>query len=148
MKTEEYQKIVKRNLPKENKIRNMIIAFVIGGLIGVFAQGLSDLYVYMFKIEMKEALTYSTVTLVFLGCLCTCLGFFDKFVHFARAGLIVPITGFAHSMMSATLEYKKDGMITGIGANMFKLAGSVIVYGVVSAWFFGTVRYLIEVVLK
>ena len=143
MKTEEYQKIVKRNLPKENKVRNMIIAFVIGGLIGVFAQGLSDLYVYMFKIEMKEALTYSTVTLVFLGCLCTCLGFFDKFVHFARAGLIVPITGFAHSMMSATLEYKKDGMITGIGANMIKLAGSVIVYGVVSSYVFGLLRYLI-----
>ena len=143
MKTEEYQKIVKRNLPKENKVINMIIACVIGGLIGVFAQGLSDLYVYMFKIEMKEALTYSTVTLVFLGCLCTCLGFFDKFVHFARAGLIVPITGFAHSMMSATLEYKKDGMITGIGANMFKLAGSVIVYGVVSSYVFGLLRYLI-----
>ena len=143
MKTEEYQEIVKRNLPKENKIRNMIIAFVIGGLIGVFVQGLSDLYVYIFKIEMKEALTYSTVTLVFLGCLCTCLSFFDKFVHFARAGLIVPITGFAHSMMSATLEYKKDGMITGIGANMFKLAGSVIVYGVVSSYVFGLLRYLI-----
>ena len=97
----------------------------------------------MFKIELKEALTYSTVTLVFLGCLCTCLGFFDKFVHFARAGLIVPITGFAHSIMSATVEYKKDGMITGIGANMFKLAGSVIVYGVVSSYVFGLLRYLI-----
>ena len=83
------------------------------------------------------------VTLVFLGCLLTCLGFFDKIVHFARCGLIIPITGFAHAMMSASLEYRKEGFVTGIGANMFKLAGSVIVFGVVSAYIFGFLRLII-----
>lgn len=143
MTKEEYKLLVKKHLPKENKIRNIIIAFLVGGIIGLLAQGLTDLYAYLFEIPTKEAMTFTTVSLVFLGCLLTCLGFFDKWVHWARAGLIVPITGFAHSMMSASLEYKKDGMVTGIGANMFKLAGSVIVYGVVSSYVFGLLRFLI-----
>ncbi len=143
MTQEDYKKLVQKHLPKENKMRNIIVAFVIGGLIGVLAQGLTEIYSYFLEISTKEAMTYTTVSLVFLGCLFTCLGFFDKWVHWARAGLIVPITGFAHSMMSASLEYKKDGMITGIGANMFKLAGSVIVYGVVSSYVFALIRILI-----
>ena len=83
------------------------------------------------------------VTLIFIACLFTSLGFFDKWVNFARCGLIIPITGFAHSMMSAALEYKKDGLFYGIGNNMLKLSGSVIIYGIVSAAIFGAVRYLL-----
>ena len=82
-------------------------------------------------------------TLIFFACLFTALGFFDKWVTFCKCGLIIPITGFAHSMMSASLEYKKEGLITGIGANMFKLAGTVIIYGVVSAYIFGLIRLVI-----
>ena len=81
--------------------------------------------------------------LIFLGCLFTCLGFFDKWVHFCKCGLIVPITGFAHAMQSAALEYRKEGLVMGIGANMLKLAGSVIIYGVVSAYVFGLIRLLL-----
>ena len=139
----DYKILVKKNSPKEAKLRNMLVAFLIGGGVGVISQGLTDIYAFFLEITKSQATTYTTVTLIFLGCLCTCLGFFDKFVHFARAGLIVPITGFAHSMMSATLEYKKDGLVTGIGANMFKLAGTVIVYGVVGAYFFAFIYYLI-----
>ena len=98
---------------------------------------------YIFSISTKDASVFMIVTLIFVGCLLTCLGFFDKLVQFAKCGLIIPITGFAHAMMSATLEYRKEGMITGIGANMFKLAGSVIVFGVVSAYVFGLIRLLI-----
>ena len=83
------------------------------------------------------------VTLIFFGCLFTCFGFFDRVVHFAKCGLIIPITGFAHAMQSAALEFRKEGMIMGIGANMFKLAGSVIVFGVVSAYVFGLLRLII-----
>ena len=143
MTKEEYKLLVKKHLPKENKIRNIIIAFLVGGLIGLLAQGLTDLYAYLFEIPTKEAMTFTTVSLVFLGCLFTCLGFFDKWVHWARAGLIVPITGFAHSMTSAAIEFKKEGFVTGLGANLFKLAGTVILYGVVSAYFFGILRLII-----
>ncbi len=140
---QEYKTLVKKNLPKENRLRNSFVAFFIGGLMGVLAQLLTDLYSYLFEITVTQATTFAIVTLIFLGCLLTGLGFFDKMVHFARAGLIIPIAGFAHSMMSATLEYKKEGLVTGIGANMFKLAGTVIVYGVVSAFFFGLLNYII-----
>ena len=83
------------------------------------------------------------ITLIFIGCLLTAFGFFDKWVNFAKCGLIVPITGFAHSMMSAALEYRKEGFVTGIGANMLKLAGTVIIFGVVSAYVFGLLRLLL-----
>ena len=76
------------------------------------------------------------ITLIFIASLFTALGFFDKLVNFCRCGLIIPITGFAHSMTSSSLDYKKEGPIYGIGSNMFKLAGSVLLYGVFAAWFF------------
>ncbi len=143
MDKNKYKELVERYTPKENRLYNGLIAFIIGGLMGVLGQFLIDLYASLLSIPTKEASTLMIITLVFLGCFLTCLGFFDKLVSFARCGLIIPITGFAHSMMSATLEYKKEGIVTGMGANMFKLAGTVIMCGVVSAYLFGLVRYLI-----
>lgn len=143
MEKSKYAKIVKKNTPREKIILNPIIAFFVGGFMGLLGQGLIDFYSYIFSISTKDASVFMIVTLIFVGCLLTCLGFFDKLVQFAKCGLIIPITGFAHAMMSATLEYRKEGMITGIGANMFKLAGSVIVFGVVSAYVFGLIRLLI-----
>ena len=121
MKEKMYNEIVKKYLPKENKLFNVIKAFVFGGLIGALGNLLIE----------------------FFACLFTALGFFDKFVNFAKMGAIIPITGFAHSMQSATLDYKNEGLIYGFGSNMFKLAGSVILYGVVSAYLFGLIRYLL-----
>ena len=143
MEKSKYAKIVKKNTPREKIILNPIIAFLVGGFMGLLGQGLIDFSSYIFSISTKDASVFMIVTLIFVGCLLTCLGFFDKLVQFAKCGLIIPITGFAHAMMSATLEYRKEGMITGIGANMFKLAGSVIVFGVVSAYVFGLIRLLI-----
>ncbi|MDD2435785.1 MAG: stage V sporulation protein AC [Bacilli bacterium] len=143
MDNNKYQDIVNRKTPKENVLYNGMIAFFVGGFIGVLGQFLMELYAYLFHISQSEASIFMIMTLIFLGCLLTCLGFFDKWVTFARCGLIIPITGFAHSMMSAALEYRKEGLIMGIGANMLKLAGSVIIYGVVSAYAFGTLRLLI-----
>ena len=143
MEKSKYAKIVKKNTPREKIILNPIIAFLVGGFMGLLGQGLIDFYSYIFSISTKDASVFMIVTLIFVGCLLTCLGFFDKLVQFAKCGLIIPITGFAHAMMSATLEYRKEGMITGIGANMFKLAGSVIVFGVVSAYVFGLIRLII-----
>ncbi len=143
MDKKDYQKLVDKNTPKEKRLKNGIVAFFIGGFMGIIGQGLIDLYMNWFDISSKQASVFMIVTLIFVGCFLTCLGFFDKWVNFARCGLIVPITGFAHAMMSAALEYKKEGMVTGIGANMFKLAGSVIIFGVVSAYTFGLIRLLI-----
>lgn len=143
MEKRKYQNIVNKYTPKENRMYNALVAFVIGGIMGVIGQGLMDIYSYFLNIPTKEASVFMIVTLIFVGCLLTCLGFFDRCVHFAKCGLIVPITGFAHAMQSAALEFRKEGMIMGLGANMFKLAGSVIIFGVVSAYIFGLLRLLI-----
>lgn len=138
-----YKDIVSKHSPKEDIFINPIIAFISGGFMGIIGQFLIDVYSYYFSIPTKEASVMMIVTLIFFGCLLTCLGFFDKWVHKFKCGLIIPITGFAHAMQSATLEYKREGLVTGIGANMFKLAGSVIIYGVISAYLFGVLRVLI-----
>lgn len=143
MEIKQYKRIVDRHTPKENRLKNGTLAFIIGGIMGIIGQALNDLYIFLFDLTIKQASTYTTITLIFLGCLFTCLGFFDKWVKAAQAGLFVPITGFAHAMMSAALDFRKEGMITGLGANMFRLTGSVIVFGIVSAYVFGMIRYLL-----
>ncbi len=143
MEKNTYKQIVKKYTPKENRLFNGFVAFVSGGLMGVIGQALVTFYERMLDVPNKEALSYMMITLIFIGCLLTCLGFFDKWVHFCKAGLFVPITGFAHAMQSAALDYKKEGLVTGIGANMFKLTGSVIIFGVVSAYVFGLLRFIL-----
>lgn len=143
MEKQKYQKIINKHKPKEDRLKNGTKAFIIGGIMGVIGELLLEFYSYILDIPTKEAGTFMIITLIFIGCLLTCLGFFDSIVKWAGAGLIIPITGFAHSMMSASLEYRKEGLVTGLGANMFKLAGTVIVFGVVSAYIFGLVRILL-----
>lgn len=141
MEKSNYKKIVDRHKPKEDRLRNAIISFMVGGLIGVIGQLLVEFYSFWLNISSSDASAFMIVTLIFVSCLFTALGFFDRWVTFARCGLIIPITGFAHSVMSSGMEYRKEGPIYGIGSNIFKLAGSVILYGIVAAWFFGMIRY-------
>lgn len=142
MNQEQYKKIAESHNPKDGKTMNLIRAFVIGGLVGAIGELLLEIYTSYFSIPSKEASSYMIITLIFIASVLTAFGFFDNFVQFARAGLIVPITGFAHAMTSSALEYRREGFITGLGANIFKLTGSVILYGVVSAYIFGMLRIL------
>lgn len=138
-----YEEIIQKHRPTEHRVNNALIAFLVGGSMGALGEVLIQAFCMWFHVSRTEAGVFMIITLIFLACLFTALGFFDKWVTFARCGFIIPITGFAHSMMSASLEYKKEGLVTGIGANAFKLAGTVIVYGVVSAWTFGVLRLII-----
>lgn len=138
-----YDKIVMNHKPKERRLRNATISFIVGGIMGVIGEALLELYTYYLNISTSDAAVFMMVTLIFLASLFTALGFFDKLVNKARCGLIIPITGFAHSMTSAAIEFRKEGFVTGLGANIFKLAGTVILYGIVSAYIFGILRYLI-----
>lgn len=142
MEAKKYQKIVDKHIPKKEKTNNLLTAFLTGGLIGLLGNFLMDIYAYFFHIQTTEAGVFMLVTLIFIACLLTGLGVFDNLVKKGKMGLIIPITGFAHSMQSAILDYKKEGPVYGFGANVFKLAGSVILYGVVSAYIFGMIRYL------
>ena len=147
MKNKTYDEIVKTNLPNENKILNTIISFIIGGLIGTLGNFLIELYSYLFEISRNDSAIFMIITLIFLACLLTAIGIFDTFVKTGKMGVIIPITGFAHSMQSAILDYKNEGFVYGFGSNIFKLAGSVILYGVVASYFFGLIRYLLGVAL-
>lgn len=138
-----YDKLVLEHTPKEKRLENAVIAFLIGGVMGVIGELLVEFYGYYLHISRSDASVFMIITLIFLASLFTALGFFDKWVKFAKCGLIIPITGFAHSMTSAAIEYKREGFVTGLGANMFKLSGTVILYGVVSAYIFGLIRLII-----
>lgn len=141
-----YQDIVKKNSPKESILGNALVAFISGGIMGIIGEFLIEMYSYLLDISTKEATVCMLVTLIFLACLFTSLGFFDKLVNFCKCGLIIPITGFAHATMSAALEYRKEGLVTGIGMNMLKLSGAVIIFGVVSSWFFGLIRMAMGII--
>ena len=134
MDKEEYKNLVKKKYPKQNKLKNMLIAFVIGGSLGLIGQIFSRLLVILCGMSVKVSYSVVCLITIFLASLFTGLNFFDDWVTKTKCGLIVPTTGFAHSITSCGLEYKKDGMITGIGANFFKLAGSVLLYGIISAF--------------
>ena len=134
MDKEEYKNLVKKKYPKQNKLKNMIIAFVVGGSLGLIGQIFSRLLVILFGMSVKVSYSVVCLITIFLASLFTGLNFFDDWVTKTKCGLIVPTSGFAHGITSCGLEYKKDGMITGLGANFFKLAGSVLLYGIISAF--------------
>ena len=140
---DKYLTIVDKHTPKEDRLKNAIVVFIAGGIFGVLAELLLRGYMIWFSLPRKEAGVVVTLTLVVLSSVLTAIGIFDVFVSKLKSALIIPITGFAHSMTSAALEYRKEGLILGIGANIFKLAGSVILYGIVSVYIFGLIRLFI-----
>jgi len=140
---DKYLNIVNKHTPKEDRLKNAIIVFISGGIFGALAEALLRGYTIWFNLPRKEAGVVVTLTLVIVASILTALGVFDICVSKLKSALIIPITGFAHSMTSAAMEYRKEGLILGIGANIFKLAGTVILYGIVSVYIFGLIRILI-----
>ena len=140
---DKYLEIVDKHSPKEDVFKNALIAFFVGGLIGVFSELLLRGYMVWFSLPRKEAGVIVILTLIILASVLTALGVFDFLMNKFKSALLIPITGFAHSMTSAALEYRKEGFVLGIGANIFKLAGSVILYGIVSVYVFGIIRLIV-----
>ena len=146
MKVIKYDRTADLYKADEHRVRNFFLAFLVGGLVGFLGELIIEILINEFHISRSDASTFMIMFFIVFASLCTALGFFDKWVTKFKCGLLIPITGFAHSMTSAAMDYKNEGPIYGIGSNIFKLAGSVILYGVVSAWFFGMIRYLIGVI--
>ncbi len=143
MDKEKYKKIVDSNTPKPDKLVNALVSFFVGGALGAVSELLLRCYALWLDMPRKEAGVLVILTLIAIASILTALGVFDVAVAKVRSALIIPITGFAHSMTSAALEYKNEGLVLGIGANIFKLAGTVILYGVVAVYFFGLIRLLV-----
>lgn len=131
----EYSELVKKHSSKEPKFRNAIVAFLVGGLVGFLGEVIVNVLMKSFGLSRVDSCTWLAFILILFGTFMTALGKFDNLVAKVKCGLILPTTGFAHSIQSAVMDYKKDGLITGIGSNAFKLAGSVIFFGIISAFF-------------
>lgn len=137
------QDTAKAHVPKTHKGRNALIAFISGGVIGVVGQFLCDMYMQLMNIDQKTALPFVIVTIILVTAIATGFGIYDKAAQYCGAGLFIPISGFSNSLTASAMEGKSEGLIYGIGSNMFKLAGSVLTYGIASAFFFGALRYLL-----
>ena len=139
----EYGKIVKKLSPPSPKVKDFICAYVIGGIICVIGQLFTELYEYL-EFSEKAVKMAVPVTLIFIAALLTGLKLFDKIAKHAGAGTLVPITGFSNAVVSPAIEFKAEGYMFGVGANMFKIAGPVIVYGTVAGVVYGIICYIIE----
>jgi stage V sporulation protein AC len=137
----EYQKEVAARAPKSPAAMQILKAFFVGGLICVLGQGIHDIGVLL-SLSDQDAATVSSMTLIFLTALLTGIGVFDRIASFAGAGTVVPITGFANSIVSPAMEYRPEGFVLGVGAKMFTIAGPVLVYGIASSVLVGLLSLL------
>lgn len=141
MNNEKYDEIIKSVIKEENISKNVFISFLSGGLIGLLAQFINNIYLKYFDITESSFLTFSTF--IIIGSILTGLGIFDKILSICKCGLIVPSTGFANTMTSSAMDARNEGFVKGIGANIFKLTGSIILYGIVFGLIFGFIRSII-----
>ena len=141
MKEQEYGKLVKELSPNSPMGKDCLWAFVIGGLICVVGQALTNFYGSV-GLEQQDASAAASMTLVALSALLTGLSLYDDIAKHAGAGTLVPITGFANSIAASAVEFKTEGMILGTAAKMFTIAGPVIVYGVSASVVYGLIYWI------
>jgi len=143
MNKKSYTEYVETKAPKSSLLKNILVAFVVGGLICILGQAITDFAMYM-GLDKKTSGTVCSISLIFIGAFLTALKLYQPLGKFAGAGSIVPITGFSNSIVSPAIEYKSEGLMLGIGANMFKVAGPVLVYGIGSSVILGLIYYLVN----
>ena len=129
--------------PNSKIFKNMVMAFLFGGLICTIGQVCFNIYSHI-GLEIKDARAAVSVTLVFLGAFLTALGLYDNIGKYAGAGSFVPITGFANSIVSPAIEFKSEGHIMGIGAKMFIIAGPVLVFGINASILYGLILWVFK----
>ena len=139
---QEYLNYIEENVPKSKILRNMLFAFVVGGLICVIGQFIGNVYENYFGLNEESVKTAVPITMVFLGALLTGLNLYNKVAKYAGAGTLVPITGFANAVVSPAIEFKREGYVLGVAAKMFTIAGPVLVYGINAAIVVGLLRCL------
>ena len=139
----QYDQMVKKASPPSRVVRDCIFAFIIGGAICVVGQIINNIFTY-YNFEKTDASAFTSICMIFIGALLTGLNVYDNIAMFGGAGTLVPITGFANSIVSPAMEFKTEGMVMGVGINMFKIAGPVIVYGVAASVIYGLIYYFIR----
>lgn len=143
-RNQQYQELVDRVTPGSAMLRPCLHAFWVGGVICCIGQLISMAGENLLKISLLSVPTFTSIVLVFLGATLTGLGIYDRIGRYAGAGSIVPITGFANSVAAPAMEFRSEGMVLGLGAKLFQLAGPVLVYGISSSVLVGVVYWAIR----
>ena len=143
MTPRQYQDYVKQHAPKSPLLKNLLIAFLVGGGICCIGQALHDLYASL-GLNLEDAGTAASVSLVFLSAVFTALGLYHKLARFAGAGTLVPITGFANAVVSPAIDFHAEGIITGTAVKMFTVAGPVIVFGTAASALYGVLLWALS----
>ena len=139
-----YAQLVDRLAPKSEIGIGLLRAFWVGGLICIIGQGITDIFAYGLKWGAQASATATSIVLIFLSALLTGIGVYDRIGKYAGAGSIVPITGFANSVVAPAMEFRREGFVMGVGAKLFTLAGPVLTYGISASVIVGLATYLIE----
>ncbi|MGI6776926.1 MAG: stage V sporulation protein AC [Acetivibrionales bacterium] len=140
---QQYKDFAHEREPKRPIVANCFKAFFVGGIICTIGQGIQWIFITYFNFDEKTAGSPTAAVLILLSVLLTCFGVYDHIAQWAGAGTAVPVTGFANTIASASIEHRSEGFVLGVGGNMFKIAGPVIVFGVFSAFIVSIIRVLV-----
>ena len=141
-----YAQLVEQLSPKSEIGKGLIRAYWVGGVICMIGQGITDVFAYGLKWGAQASATATSITLIFLSALLTGIGVYDRIGKYAGAGSIVPITGFANSVVAPAMEFRREGLVMGVGAKLFTLAGPVLVYGISSSVIVGLITFFLEMI--
>ena len=139
---QQYKKYAAAHAPRSPLLRNCLHAFLVGGGICAVAQGLTDLYQSLLEMPRDTASSLTSITLVLVAVLLTALGIFDRIARCAGAGTLVPITGFANAVAAPAIDSRAEGLVLGVGAKIFTVAGPVLLYGTLAGTIYGLLYYL------
>ncbi|MCS0672545.1 stage V sporulation protein AC [Cytobacillus firmus] len=140
---QQYEQLEQKHELKRPVLKNCIRAFWVGGLICIIGQAITYFYIYFFNFTEQTAGNPTVATMIFISMLLTGFGVYDRLGQFGGAGSAVPVTGFGNAVISAAIEHRTEGFVLGVGGNMFKLAGSVILFGVFSAFVVALIKTLL-----
>jgi stage V sporulation protein AC len=144
---QKYKELEQKYEAKRPVVKNCMKAFFVGGLFCLLGQVITYMYIFYFNFTEQTASNPTVATMIFLSMLLTGFGVYDRIGQFAGAGSAVPVTGFGNSVISAAIEHRTEGFVLGVGGNMFKLAGTVILYGVFSAFVVALVKQIYLMVI-
>lgn len=139
-----YAQLVKRLSPRSEIGKGLFRAFWVGGVICMIGQAITDIFAYGFGWGAQASTTAASITMIFLAALLTGIGVYDRIGKYAGAGSIVPITGFANSVVAPAMEFRREGLVMGVGAKLFTLSGPVLVYGISASIIVGMITFFIE----
>ncbi len=144
MDREEYKRYAKQHAPSSPIAKNCVKAFLFGGAICAVAQGFRELYMWLWGLPTNDASALASITLAAIAIILTAFGVFDKIAKHAGAGTLVPITGFANAVASPAIDSKAEGLVLGVGAKIFTVAGPVLLYGTLAGVVYGLILFLFK----